>query len=155
MSYFTRKTLTKIKLLVFLIALALIFLASCEGKNAANAPKEMSLKDLPASALPEQPLELPTGSIPEAIAQNREGISHYKMGHYKTALKHFRKAEQIAHQSGEIHFNEGLSLKFMGDIGSSIEHFKQAKQNAKGNVKILESDILKETLNDKPLDGLE
>jgi tetratricopeptide (TPR) repeat protein len=151
MSYFINKFLTKNRLLVFLSAIALIFLASCEGKDSANAPKEMSLKDLPKNALPEQPLELPTGSIPEAIAHNKEGISHYKMGHYKTALKHFRKAVQVAPQSGEVHFNEGLSLKFMGDIGSAMDHFKQAKQSAKGNLKITESEILKETLNAKAL----
>jgi len=154
MSYFIRKVSTKNRLSVFLFALTFLVFAGCEGKESANAPKEINLKDLPKNALPEQPLELPTGSIPEAIAHNKEGISHYKMGHYKTALKHFRKAEQIASQSGEVHFNEGLSLKFMGDIGGAIDHFKQAKQNAKGNLKIIESDILKEILKDKPLDSL-
>ncbi len=147
MYYFAKKTLTKNKLLFFLVALAITFLANCEGKNQANTPKEMNLKDLPKTSLPEQPLELLTDSNPEAIAHNKEGVSHYKMGHYKTALKHFRKAEQIAPQSGEVHFNEGLSLKFMGDIGTATDHFKQAQQYGQSNPKILESNILKETLN--------
>ena len=151
MSYFASKLLTKNELSVFFCVLVGILLISCDEKDSANAPKEMSLKDLPKNTLPEQPLELPTGSLPEVITHNKEGISHYKMGHYKTALKHFRKAEQAASQSGEIYFNEGLSLKFMGDIGSAIDHFKQAQQYAKKNTKILESNILKETLIAKTL----
>ncbi len=151
MSYFTNKVLTKNILSIFLVALTFIFLASCDEKNSANAPKEMSLKDLPKNALPEKPLELSTGSLPEAIAHNKEGISHYKMEHYKTALKYFRKAEQVAPQSGEVHFNEGLSLKFMGDVGTAMDHFKQAQQYSPGNPKIVKSEILKITLNTKAL----
>lgn len=147
MSYFLGEILNKNKLLLFPFIIAIIFTPSCDGNNSANTPQEMSLKDLPKTTLPEQPLELSTGSIPEAIAHNKEGISHYKMGHYKTALNHFRKAEQAAPQSGEVHFNEGLSLKFMGDVGTATNHFKQAQQFAKGNSKILGSNILKETLN--------
>ena len=129
--------------LIFLISASLILILGCTEKKQ-NSEKEIEkpLASLPKVTLPEGPLELPTGSDPEANMHNEEGILHYKKGHYDVALKHFQEAEKSDPAIGEIHFNEALALDKTGDHGTATNHFKTALDSAKGNKMILTSEIL-------------
>ena len=129
--------------LVFLtIAFFVLTFGCTEKKENYEKEKEKPLASLPKGTLPEGPLVLPTGSNPEANMNNEEGISHYNEGHYDVALKYFQVAEKLDPSIGEIHFNEALALDQIGDHGAATNHFKTARDSAKGNEKILTSEIL-------------
>jgi len=130
------------KITFFLVFVVFVFGVGCSGeKDTSKVPDSKESKDVMAS-LPEGPLNLPTESDPEANTHNKEGISHYKEGHFDIALKHFREAGKIQSEIGEIHFNEALALDKLGDHGDAAKHFKVAEENANGNTLILESKIL-------------
>ena len=130
------------KIIFFLVLVVFVFGMGCSGeKDASKVPDSKESKDVLAS-LPEEPLNLPAESDPEANTHNEEGISHYKEGHFDIALKHFREAGKIQSEIGEIHFNEALALDKLGDHGDAAKHFKVAEENANGNTLILESKIL-------------
>ena len=129
--------------LIFLTIMFFVLTLGCtEKKQNSEKEKEKPLASLPKGTLPEGPLALPTGSNPEANMHNEKGISHYNEGHYDVALKHFQEAEKSDPAIGEIHFNEALALDKIGDHGAATNHFKTARDSAKGNEKILTSEIL-------------
>ena len=130
------------KLIVLTTMFFVLTYGCTEKKQNSEKEKEKPLASLPQGALPENPLVLPADSNPEANMHNEEGISHYKEGHYDVALKHFQEAEKSDSSIGEVHFNEALALDQIGDHGAATNHFKTAKDNAKGNEKILTSEIL-------------
>lgn len=127
-----------------LVALITVTIIGCGERKSSKSPEGVSLKDLPKSSLPDMPLRLPDGSNPQTTSHNDEGISHYREGHYKVSLKHFRDAEKVDLEQGEVQYNIALALKNMGDHGSALEHFRKAKQNANGNAKIFESQMFKD-----------
>ena len=133
------------KIIFLLILVIFVSVIGCSGEkdtSKTSGSKESSdSKDIMAN-LPEGPLVLPEGSDPEANTHNAEGILHYKEGHFDIALEHFREAEKIKSEIGEIHFNVALALDKLGGHGDAAEHFKIAQDNANGNSLILESKIL-------------
>lgn len=134
---------TTILFLVFAVLIT-VTLIGCGERKSSKSPEGVSLKDLPKSSLPDMPLRLPDGSNQQITSHNDEGISHYREGHYKVALKHFRDAEQVDPEQGEVQYNIALALKNMGDHGSALQHFQKAKQHANGNAKILASQLFKD-----------
>jgi len=130
------------KIIFFLVLIIFVSVLGCSGeKDTSKKSDSKESKDIMAN-LPEGPLALPEGSDPEANTHNDEGILHYKEGHLDIALKHFREAEKIKPEIGEIHFNVALALDKLGGHGDAAEHFKIAQDNANGNSLILASKIL-------------
>ena len=118
------------KTIFFLVLVVFVFGMGCSGeKDTSKVIDSKESKDVMAS-LPEGPLNLPAESDPEANTHNDEGILHYKEGHLDIALKHFREAEKIKPEIGEIHFNVALALDKLGGHGDAAEHFKIAQDNA-------------------------
>ena len=96
----------------------------------------------------EDPLTLRVGAEPSAKMRNDEGIKHYSAGRNYDALLQFNQANLADPTSGEIHFNLGLSLLHENKRERAIKHFKQAQKFAKGNPKILKSQLIKKILNE-------
>jgi Flp pilus assembly protein TadD len=76
--------------------------------------------------------------------ENREGIGHYKEGHWAESEKHFRKALEVNANLAEAHYNLALALDKIGNHGDATEHFKKALELAPDNPKIRDSKILKD-----------
>jgi tetratricopeptide (TPR) repeat protein len=87
-------------------------------------------------------LTFPSGAKSEANKHNKEGISHYNLGHFDVALKHFQMASKIDPSIGESHYNEALSLDALDRHGEATNHFYAARKHANGNSAILKSGIL-------------
>jgi len=90
----------------------------------------------------EGPMSVPSGSNPDSVKHNQEGIDHWGQGHYDVALKHFQAASKADSSIGETHFNEAICLDKLGRHGEATMHFKAAKKNAHGNKAITGSPIL-------------
>jgi Flp pilus assembly protein TadD len=76
--------------------------------------------------------------------ENREGIGHYKEGHWAESEKYFRKALEVNASLAEAHYNLALALDKLGNHGDATEHFKKALELAPDNPKIRDSKILKD-----------
>ncbi len=107
-----------------------------------------ALSIVPAFA-EEQPLPMQEGLNPEASQHYAEGIESFNQGNYEEAYKHFRKILIIA-PSAESYFNGALSLHKLGFPKEAASHFYYAKKYAKGNDKILKSELLNKYESDKP-----
>ncbi len=82
-----------------------------------------------------------------AAAANNEGVDHLVQGHYKVALKHFKKALASKPDFAEAHFNMAISLDGMGKHPEATASFKKAKEFGENNQKIVENITLKKHLN--------
>ena len=108
---------------------------------------------IPVWSKTEVPLSLPkvegSKSFDLEISQiNREAIKSYQMGLFSKAVKQFKKAVNLSRQlrdpsQGILHFNLSLSLHKEGNHEEATKHFYSAKRFARGNPKILESELLK------------
>ena len=96
----------------------------------------------------EGPLTLNIGAEPSAKMRNDIGIEHFLAGRNFEALLQFNQANLADPTSGEIHFNLGLALWNENKKEKAIKHFKQAHNLAKGNPKILQSQIVKKILKE-------
>ena len=70
------------------------------------------------------------------------------MGLFSKAAKQFKKAVNLSRQlrdpsQGILHFNLSLSLHKKGNHEEATKHFYSARRFARGNPKILESELLK------------
>lgn len=79
---------------------------------------------------------------------NNQGIKQYQMGLFNDAAEHFKKALSLAQQlrdpsRGVLHFNLSLSLHKSGKHEEATKQFYSARRFARGNPKILESELLK------------
>lgn len=74
--------------------------------------------------------------------ENREGIGHYKEGHWAESEKYFRKALAVNDSLAEAHYNLALALDKQENHGDATEHFKKALELAPDNPKIKDSKIL-------------
>ena len=108
---------------------------------------------IPVWSETEVPLNLPkmegSKSFDLEISQiNREAIKNYQMGLFSKAVKQFKKAANLSRQlrdpsQGILHFNLSLSLHKEGEHEEATKHFYSARRFARGNPKILESELLK------------
>ena len=96
----------------------------------------------------EDPLTLNIGAEPSAKMRNDIGVEHFLAGRNFEALLQFNQANLADPTSGEIHFNLGLALWNENKKEKAIRHFKQAHNFAKGNPKILQSQIVKKILKE-------
>ena len=108
---------------------------------------------IPVWSKTEVPLSLPkvegSKSFDLEISQiNREAIKSYQMGLFSKAVNQFKKAVNLSRQlrdpsQGILYFNLSLSLHKEGNHEEATKHFYSAKRFARGNPKILESELLK------------
>ena len=108
---------------------------------------------IPVWSETEVPLNLPQveGSKSfdlEGSQINREAIKNYQMGLFSKAVTQFKKAVNLSRQlrdpsQGILHFNLSLSLHKEGNHEEATKHFYSARRFARGNPKILESELLK------------
>ena len=101
----------------------------------------------------EGPLKLPrvegSKSFDLEISQiNRLGIKKYQQGLFEMAAEHFKKAVNLSQQlrdpsQGILYFNLALSLHKSGHHKKAAKQFYSARRFARGNSKILESELLK------------
>ena len=101
----------------------------------------------------ESPLKLPrvegSKNFDLEISQiNRLAIKKYQQGFYEMAAEHFKKAVNLAQQlrdpsQGILYFNLSLSLHELGNHEAATKQFYSARRFARGNSKILESELLK------------
>jgi len=96
----------------------------------------------------EDPLTLKIGAEPSAKMRNDIGIEHFLAGRNFEALLQFNQANLADPTSGEIHFNLALTLWNENKKEKAIKHFKQAHNLAKGNPKILQSQIVNKILKE-------
>jgi len=107
----------------------------------------------PVWSEPEGPLKLPkvegSKSFDLEISQiNSLAIKKYQQGLFENAAENFKKALTLAQQlrdpsQGILHFNLSLSLHKSGNHEEATEQFYAAQRFARGNPKILESELLK------------
>jgi len=100
----------------------------------------------------ETPLNLPkvegSKSFDLEISQlNNRAIKSYQMGLFSKATEQFKKALNLAKQlrdpsQGILHFNLSLSLHKSGEHEEATKQFFSARRYARGNPKILESELL-------------
>jgi Tfp pilus assembly protein PilF len=95
------------------------------------------------------PLTLAVGAEPSAKLRNDRGISHYELRRYQDALLQFMQAYSADKTAGEIHYNIALAYHAEGESEKAGEHFEQARKFARGNEKILSSELLNNYLNSK------
>ena len=108
---------------------------------------------IPVWSETEVPLNLPqvegSKSFDLEVSQiYREAIKNYQMGLFSKAVTQFKKAVNLSRQlrdpsQGILHFNLSLSLHKEGEHEEATKHFYSARRFARGNPKILESELLK------------
>ena len=101
----------------------------------------------------EGPLKLPkvegSKSFDLEISQiNRLAIKKYQQGLFELAAEHFKKAVNLAQQlrdpsQGILYFNLALSLHKSEHHEEAAKQFYSARRLARGNSKILDSELLK------------
>ena len=101
----------------------------------------------------EGPLKFPkvegSKSFDLEISQiNSLAIKKYQQGLFEKAGEHFKKALNLAKQlrdpsQGILYFNLSLSLHKLGNHEEATKQFYSARRFARGNPKILESELLK------------
>jgi tetratricopeptide (TPR) repeat protein len=109
--------------------------------------------NVPVWSEAESPLPLPKAegskSFDLEISQiNSLAIKEYQQGLFNNAAEHFKKALTLAQQlrdpsQGILYFNLSLSLHKSGNHEKATKQFYSARRFARGNPKILESELLK------------
>jgi tetratricopeptide (TPR) repeat protein len=101
----------------------------------------------------EVPLEIPkmegSKSFDFEIGQlNDKGIHLYQQRNIKQAVDQFKKALNLAEQfrdpsQGIMHFNYALSMHHLGNHKEALKELYSARRYARGNPKILNSELLR------------
>ena len=107
----------------------------------------------PAWSENEIPIQLPkvegSKSFDLEIDQiNGQGIKLYQQGHFEKAIEHFKKALNLAQQlrdpsQGILYYNLALSFHQTGQHEEANKQFYSARRLARGNKRILKSELLK------------
>jgi tetratricopeptide (TPR) repeat protein len=113
----------------------------------------LNLLSLPISVYAENLIELPrtegSKSFDMEINQlNNIGIEHYSLKELDKAEEKLKKATNLAQQLrdpslGVISFNRALVLHYLHKNKEAIKYFTLAKKYARGDIRILNSQILK------------
>jgi Flp pilus assembly protein TadD len=106
-----------------------------------------------ATAREESPITLPKSegskSFDLDIDQiNTLGVRNYHRGNYEKAVSHFKKALNLSLQlrdpsQGVLYFNLAISLHKAGRHEEATKNFYSARRLARGNLKIINSELLK------------
>lgn len=106
-----------------------------------------------AWAIQENPIQLPkvegSKSFDLEISKiNQQGIELFKRGSFETAIEQFYKGVNLAEQlrdpsKGILYFNLALSLHMSGRHEEATKQFHSSRRFARGNPKILDSELLK------------
>ncbi len=135
-----------------ILMLTLLVWSTCDsgqyGKESKTEPKAKSETMPMAEAPSAEETSVVEGAFmaPEGAggaAENDEGVSHYKQGHFDVAQEHFSKALAANGTLAEAHYNLALALDKLGKHGEATAHFKMALELAPEDPKIRDSDILK------------
>ncbi|MFT4579410.1 MAG: tetratricopeptide (TPR) repeat protein, partial [Nitrospinales bacterium] len=104
-------------------------------------------------ATQESPIKLPkvegSKSFDLEISQiNQQGIELFDEGSFETAIEQFKKGMNLAEQlrdpsKGILYFNLALSLHMLGSHEEATKQFYSSQRFARGNPKILDSELLK------------
>ena len=135
---------------MFLIFSTLVFFTTgCDygksdsyGKKKAENEKTMNEKPKAEIASLVDGGAISVSSEVAGGPHNRDGIGHFKEGHWDIAETHFRKAIEANPELAEAHYNLALSLDKLGNHGDATKHFKKALDLAPDNPKIKDSKIL-------------
>jgi tetratricopeptide (TPR) repeat protein len=73
---------------------------------------------------------------------NKKGNKSYLKGNYPKALRLYFKALKLAPEIGLIHYNMALCFLNLNKSAEAAKHFMLAKRHAKGNNKILSSELV-------------
>lgn len=133
----------------FLIVVAIFLITTgCEKGATTSEGKKSTENEQPISAVGDKLLigALMAEVSEPGAAENNEGVGHYKEGHWKVSLKHFEEAVAAGPKLAEAHYNMALTLDKMGDHGGATTHFGDALKLAPDNLKIKDSQILKDHL---------
>jgi tetratricopeptide (TPR) repeat protein len=140
---------------VWAIGVALVAMlgpAACERQSPIEAQQEAPVPKVEApspeppkpeiaAAEPAEVLTAPEGSV--GRAQNEEGMTHVRQGHWDVAEGHFRNALRADPRLAEAHFNLGVVLDKLGKHDEAKTAFATAAEFAPDNTKITESPVLK------------
>lgn len=109
-----------------------------EARHETRASPASSVKS--GTGLPvARDLGLIAPSISPGRAQNDQGISHLRAGHWALAATYFRTAIAADTALAEAHFNLGLALDRLGKTSEAKTAFRHALGLAPGNSKISQS----------------
>ena len=113
----------------------------------------MSIFCVSAWADKEIPIELPktegSKNFDLEIGQiNSQGVNLFKQNNYDQAVSKFNKAVNLANQlrspgKGILYYNLALSLHESGKNKQAVKSFYSARRFARGNERILKSELLK------------
>jgi len=128
-----RFNVKQVSLALSVVLACLLTVVACDyGKPAGTATTAVGA---------DTALMAPAGS--PGRADNDEGVSHYKQGHWDVASDGFKKAIKADPNLAEAHYNLALSLDKMGKHEDATASFKQAASLAPTNPTIKDSPILK------------
>ncbi len=96
---------------------------------------------LGACATPSPPLATGSGASASARMHNKEGMTHYQLGHWEVAKEHFKEAIEAESKLGEPRYNLALVLHQLGAHTEATSHLKQAAELAPMNTAITGSSI--------------
>ncbi len=133
----------------FLIIATITFLTTGCEKGTTTSEGEKPAENEKSIAAVKSQVILGALTAPDAepgAAENNEGVGHYKEGHWKTSVKHFKEAITAGPKLAEAHYNLALALDKLGDHGGATQHFKEALDLAPDNPKIKDSKILQDHL---------
>ena len=111
-----------------------------KAEKEAMTEAETSMPGEAPVAVAEGALMAPEGST--GGAENDEGVSHYKQGHWDVAQEHFQKSLEVNSDLAEAHYNLALALDKLGNHGEATAHFKKALELAPVDPRIRDSAIL-------------
>ena len=107
----------------------------------------LSLITISCKNTDEIPLPLPSAAEPSAKIYNDRGIEYFHKNKYLDALIAFTQANVADNTAGEIQYNLALMQHLKGNKNDAKNHFRLAQKFADGNLKILESNLLKKYLD--------
>lgn len=123
----------QVSLELSLILACLITVVSCDSGKPAGTATTATGADMALMSPASSP----------GRADNDEGASHYKQGHWDVATDSFKKAVKADPNLAEAHYNLALSLDKMGKHDEATAAFKKAIELAPTNPAIKDSPILK------------
>lgn len=132
-SFPRRFTVKHVYLQLSLILACLVTVVSCDYGKPSGTATNVAAADTALMAPASSP----------GRADNDEGVSHYKQGHWDVAAEWSQKAIKADPNLAEAQYNLALALDKMGKHEEATTAFKKAVKLAPANPAIKDSAILK------------